>query len=67
MSGNITEYRINLVKKIGVEQVEWLEGKHEAKHYSVDDLKEIKEIYKRKLKENRNEETNPSSTDSDKF
>jgi hypothetical protein len=51
MSGNITEYRINLVKKIGVEQVEWLEGKHEAKHYSIEDLKEIKETYKLKLKE----------------
>lgn len=48
--GNITEYRINLVKRIGIELVEWLEGAHSPKKYSIDDLKEIKRIYKEKLK-----------------
>ena len=65
--GNITEYRINLVKKIGVEKVEWLEGKHEAKKYTIDELKEIKEKYKTLLKRYRNEETDSGSDDSDKF
>jgi hypothetical protein len=51
MSGNIIEYRKYLIEKIGIEKVEWLEGKHEAKHYSIEDLKEIKETYKLKLKE----------------
>ena len=45
LSGNILEYRKSLVAKIGLERVEWLEGKHEAKHYSIDDLKEIKARY----------------------
>ena len=49
--GNITEYRINLVKKIGVDKVEWLEGKHEPKHYTIEQLKNIKETYKKRLKE----------------
>ena len=51
LSGNVALYRVNLVKLIGLDRVEWLEGPHQAKHYSVDDLKEIKATYKRKLKE----------------
>ena len=50
LSGNLIEYRINLIKKIGIESVEWLEGKHEPKHYSIDDLKELIEEYKLKTK-----------------
>jgi hypothetical protein len=51
LSGNILEYRINLIKRIGIEVVEWIEGKHEPKKYTIDDLKSIKEQYKLKLKE----------------
>jgi len=51
LSGNIVEYRKNLVAKIGVERVEWLEGKHEAKHYTIDQLKEIKARYTAMAKE----------------
>lgn len=40
LSGNIVEYRINLVKKIGAEQVEWLEGPQPAVRYELDWLKE---------------------------
>lgn len=50
-SGNIADYRINLIKKIGLDEVEWLEGHHKAKKYSCDDLKEIELHYKAKLKE----------------
>jgi len=50
-SGNILEYRINLIKKIGLDKVEWLEGKHPANHYSIEDLKGIKEHYKQKTKQ----------------
>jgi len=45
------EYKERLIFKIGAEKVEWLEGPHEAKHYTIDDLKQIKETYKAKLKE----------------
>jgi hypothetical protein len=46
LSGNIINYRINLIHKIGQEAVDWLEGKHEARHYTIDDLKAIKAKYK---------------------
>jgi hypothetical protein len=46
LSGNIVNYRLQLIQKIGEENVEWLEGKHEPKHYTIDDLKAIKAKYK---------------------
>ena len=50
LSGNLAQYRINLIKKIGLEKVEWLEGSHEPKKYTCQELKEIELLYKRKLK-----------------
>ena len=50
-SGNIIEYRINLVKRIGQDNVEWLEQAHESKHYTIEDLKEIKAHYRRLTRE----------------
>ena len=50
-SGNIVEYRINLVARIGAEKVAWLEGRHEAKRYTIDDLKEIKTKYRSMTRE----------------
>lgn len=44
-SGNAIEYRIALVARIGAEKVAWLEGRHEAKRYTIDDLKKIKAKY----------------------
>lgn len=49
-------YRENLIRKIGQESVDWLEGPHEAKHYSIECLKRIKQEYKDKLKELRRSE-----------
>lgn len=40
-----TSFRLNLIDRIGLEQVEWLEGPHEPKHYDIDDLKAIKAKY----------------------
>ena len=51
LSGNISSYRANLIKKIGLERVEFLEGKHEPKKYSIDDIKQIKSLYKQKVKD----------------
>lgn len=45
-SGDIVNYRISLVKKIGADKVAWLEGPHEAKRYTVEDLKELKRHYR---------------------
>lgn len=55
LSGNIADYRINLIKKIGIDKVEWLEGPHEHKKYTCEELKEIETYYKQKLKELQNE------------
>lgn len=51
LSGNIENYRVNLIKKIGLEKVEWLEGPHEPKKYLCEELKAIELRYKQKLKE----------------
>lgn len=51
LSGNAIEYRINLVKKIGLKMVEWLESSHAAKKYTVEQLEAIKAEYVRLAKE----------------
>lgn len=54
-SGNQLEYRIRLIKKIGIERVEWLEGNHESPHWKKDDYLRIeaehKELFKQLLKD----------------
>jgi hypothetical protein len=50
-SGNQINYRKYLIKKIGLERVEALEGPHEPNHYDIDDLQIIKRCYNRKAKE----------------
>jgi len=49
LHGNLIEFRKGLIERIGLEKVEWLEGHHPAKHYSVEELKTIKQTYKAKL------------------
>lgn len=51
LSGNIKGYRPSLIDKIGLENVEWLEGPHEPKKYTCEQLKEIELKYKDKIKE----------------
>jgi len=50
LSGNPIEYRINLVKRIGLDRVVELEGPHEPKHYTIPDIQEIRERYRLKVK-----------------
>lgn len=50
-SGDIVNYRIELVRRIGREAVEWLEGPHEPKRYTIEDLKQITAEYRRKVRE----------------
>lgn len=50
-SGDIVNYRIELVKRIGADQVDWLEGPHDPKRYTIEDLKNIKADYQAKTKE----------------
>lgn len=51
LHGNLILYRVALINKIGMDSVEWLEGPHEPKHYSVEELKQIIADSKRKARE----------------
>jgi len=51
LSGNIGNYRINLIKKIGELKVIELECDNKPKHYTVDEIKEIILKYKNRIKE----------------
>jgi len=50
-SGDIVNYRIELVKRIGADRVEWLEGPHEAKKYTIEELKAMTAEYRAKTRE----------------
>lgn len=45
-SGDIVNYRISLVGRIGAANVEWLEGPHAPQRYTIEQLKEIKAKYR---------------------
>lgn len=49
--GRAVDYRIGLIKRIGIERVEKLESDNEPKKWTIDELKELKQKYKDKLKE----------------
>ncbi|UOB21794.1 recombination protein NinG [Pseudomonas orientalis] len=51
LSGNAVEYRIRLVLRIGAEKVAWIEGPHEARKYTVEEIKAIKAKYRAMTKE----------------
>jgi len=50
LSGSLVEYRINLIIKIGLDAVNYLESKHQPKHYTIEDIKALKILYKQKIK-----------------
>lgn len=50
LSGNAVEYRIRLVQRIGAEQVAWIEGPHEPRKYTVEEIKAIKAEYRAKTR-----------------
>ncbi|WP_116865664.1 recombination protein NinG [Pseudomonas syringae] len=45
-SGNVIEYRIELVRRIGIVNLEWLEGPHEPQKYTVEELKALTAKYR---------------------
>lgn len=51
MSGNQINYRKGLIAREGIELVEWLEGQHEPKKWTREELIAIKATYKAKLKQ----------------
>jgi len=50
LSANLINYRIRLIKKIGSENVELLENNNSTLRVTIEELKELKEIYKNKIK-----------------
>lgn len=50
LSGNAANYRIGLIKRIGLERVEALENDYTVKRWTIEELKEIAKIYREKLK-----------------
>lgn len=50
-AGNVVEYRLRLIHRIGADRVAFLEGPHEPKKYDIAEIKAIKAHYKNKLKE----------------
>lgn len=55
LSGNIVNYRLGLIEKIGLERVEWLERQdHPPLKLTVDEIKALIKVYKAKVKELQN-------------
>lgn len=55
-SGNAVEYRIGLIARIGMARVESLESNNNVKKWTREELIELKETYRRKLRELRSKE-----------
>lgn len=49
-AGRAVDYRIGLIQRIGLAEVERLEGPQKAQKWSIDDLKDMKAEYRAKLK-----------------
>lgn len=50
LSGNAVEYRIRLIKRIGLERVEKLEADNDPRRFDIPYLKRIKSLFTRKAK-----------------
>jgi hypothetical protein len=50
LSGNLLEYRINLVKRYGLEKIEWLENYNESKRYTIEYLERLTRIFRKRTK-----------------
>ena len=50
-AGRAVDYRIGLIKRIGLAEVERIESDQTPRHYTIEQLKEIISTYKRKRKE----------------
>lgn len=51
LSGNAVLFRQALVREIGLDRVEWLEGPHPVRKYTADDLKAIRDEYRKKMRD----------------
>ena len=50
LHGNLVLYRVNLIQKIGLDRVEWLEGPHEPLKLTVEAIKALRDEYRAKTR-----------------
>ena len=50
LSGNVVEYRINLIKRIGQEKVEALENDNSTKLFTIEYLQRLKRVFQKKVR-----------------
>ena len=50
-SGDIVNYRLELVRRIGADKVDWLEGPHEPQRHTIEQLQAIKAKYRAMTRE----------------
>ena len=50
LSGNIGNYRVELINRIGIERVEWLECQPKTKRWTREELQDVERIYKERLR-----------------
>lgn len=62
LSGNLILYRVNLIKKIGLAEVERLEGPHLPLKLTIPEIVELKAHYRAKVREMKKATTNELET-----
>jgi len=50
LSGNLLEYRIRLIKKLGVDRVEWLESQNGIVRYEIEYLARLKKVFNKRTR-----------------
>lgn len=50
LSGNLANYRINLIKKLGLRKVELIEANQERGNYTVEYLQRLIKVFRKKIK-----------------
>jgi len=50
LSGNVADYRINLIKRLGIERVEQIENDNHPRNYTIEDYQRIKRIFTKRLR-----------------
>lgn len=50
LSGNLIPYRVNLLARIGAEQLAWIEGPHAAQKWTIEQLRGLRDDYRAKVR-----------------
>jgi len=50
LCGSLAGYRINLIERIGLERVEWLEGAHPPQKLTIAEIRDMKTFYRAEVR-----------------